>query len=69
MDLSDTLEQNKQQIVDKASEFAENAQPYIDQAKPYVEKITGYAKANPIEAMVATGLMAFILGSLFSARR
>lgn len=69
MDTTDTLEQNKKQLLDKAEEFSENAKPYLDQAKPYVDKITDYAKANPLEAMAVTGFAAFVLGTLFSARR
>lgn len=69
MDASDTLEQNKQQIVDRAREFSDNAQPYLDQAKPYVDKVMNYAKANPVEALAMAGVGAFVLGVLFGRRR
>jgi ElaB/YqjD/DUF883 family membrane-anchored ribosome-binding protein len=69
MDTTDIFEQNKKQLVDKANEFSDNAQSYLDQAMPYIDKITKYARANPLEAMAVTGFAAFVLGTLFSARR
>jgi len=61
MDMSDEIERNKQQIVDKAAELTQTAKPYFDQ-------ITKYAKANPIEAMAVTGIVAFLMGAMLSRR-
>jgi ElaB/YqjD/DUF883 family membrane-anchored ribosome-binding protein len=68
MDISDTLDENRKQLVDKASEFAENAKPYLNQAKPYIDRAASYAKTNPVEAMVMAGIGAFVLGELFRRR-